>query len=246
MPEISGSVVTAPHLWALTHGVSGGCHGPARCYYCGGACGRDRIHGEPPATLNRFRSDNPPTSKCPSSPYMCRGCQLFRGGVCTAPFLGGGFLDRQKPARWGWLVTTNEARAVSSGSARPLWEVLLQPPCTFFLALRGGAASGPMLQLEAAHANDNVVVSAQTRLHFTIDNTHLVTSVYDLQQAARQDSGLEGGAAALTRLLGPPPEDLIPQHEQSEAVKGIRRGRPPTSSDPREVAARAVVRRSGG
>jgi hypothetical protein len=237
---MSDSPVTAPHLWAMTHGHPGGCMGNFRCHYCGGPCTDELIHPEPAPSVRRFLSGGPEPSRCPSSPYMCKGCAHWRRGACTASFLGGGFLDRQRPFGWGWLVNRSEAKAISSGSARRLWEQLLDPPCTFFLALR--TCSGPAVRLDAQKVNDHAVVSAQTELSFTVDNVEYTYTPYDAMQAVRSGESHMAGVRALVELMGRPPQEFVPESEQPR--DSPKRGRPPMV-DPRETTARSVLRKSG-
>jgi hypothetical protein len=247
-------MLSARDVYATASGFS--LSGPDRCHYCGGACERTTTHNEPvPVLLGRTDTYGVTRKKAewaayPGLPYVCLACQAWRRPRITVPYFGGGIKDGQTARKHAWYCTPGGAWGVGPSSGPKLMERLLSPAARFFLALLEGDEPPDNL-LQCFAVNDNDEIKAETPLHFTVNNVPHTYTVYQLEQAGlrRTTQGLDPGAAALVRILGPVPEHLIAglrrtEEEREAAENGPKeRGRPAVlPEDPRYEQARRTLR----
>ena len=233
------SKLTASRMFAQSLGVE--VTGPGECYYCSGPCLRTTVHGEPPPLLGSRRPPAVP-AKCPSSPYMCPGCQRWKNKRSMTPYMGGGF--ETKPAREGsWWVAPAGSWRLRRESGPDLYKRLAAPPCEFALMLTDPGVEN---HIQLAVVNVNAVVKAETQLYLTLNNQIVEFSTYELYQTARGEvTGLEPGTQALVRFFGPFPKELVPK-EEAPQQESRGRGRPShRDKDPRIDAQKKVLRESG-
>lgn len=236
MPDQS-TPLTAPHLYALSEGVSPS--GADRCYWCGTPCDRVWFKDAPPPQVGVKRTDG---AKCPGNHYVCVGCWLFRRRSITVTHLDGTYRDRQCPLGHSWLITSVNARAVRlPQDGRELIQRLLDPPLRFCLSLLDGKA-GHINRLHSAQVNDLPEVLADTPLLFTLNGIPLTYSVYELGEAMRNGSqGKSPGVGALVYLCGQH-EDLAPAPVVLSTPKG---GRPKDIDRPDGKVTKKPVKVSG-
>ncbi len=248
-------MLTASEIYARSQGTR--CEGKEKCHYCGCPCDQNIRHPEPMPQIGVRRTTGVANQ---SGAYMCVGCQLWNRTRVTAVFLGRGLADGQRVAGHSWWVTPQGAWAVAPHSVQALWEKLLNPPCEFVLALLEAAGEdGRPIEhrLHKCVANVNAVVDAQTELRFTVNESRHDYTVYDLRQAVRGDHEGTPGVAALVRLFGRPPKEMVPKEEHGElpevrerppapSAKGGRPPAPPREPDPRSLLKSDVVTKSGG
>jgi hypothetical protein len=211
--------VTAPELYAISQGRR--CKGPHRCHWCASPCESGVAADDPVHPFVRRAV----FAACPSEPWQCVGCTLFKMRRVTVLHLDGGFTDRQCPEEHSWLITREGAHALDfrdPESVETLRTTLLRPPCEFVLTLRAGAGKN---FLHLAKANVNAEVKADTRLAYTVDGTTFFYTPHQLAAASKDPEkaqGFEAGALDLTGRLGPwasrPAEATPPKRG---------RGRPP-------------------
>lgn len=230
------SQLTASDLFAISCGTTN--QGPEKCYWCASAAPRLWKHEDPPPPLfiRRFN----PNAKCTSSIYQCYGCWRFGWKRLTIPFLGGGFKDGQCLANHSLWVTEEGVWGIRVGETadrEALYEQLLKPPLRFALLL---AVGGEVNYLNKAVANDHVEgVKAETELGFTLNNTVLHYSPYELDAALRGDlQGKSPGVRELVRLLG---EHKLPPKEGARPDK-MDRGRPKPLEDGRQLQKLVAVK----
>lgn len=187
---------TAAEIYARSQGYE--CKGPDRCHWCGSPAERTWLHNDPPPTpFIRTKS----TARVPHSAYECIGCWLWHRQRVTVFFLDGTLRDSQCAMRHSWLLTEQSANAINRSNYSLLYDTLLNPPRRFCLSLLDG--ENYVNRLELIQANDNMEVSADTVLHFTINHIPHSYSVYELEHALRHEPGGKSpGTQALIRLLG--------------------------------------------
>ncbi len=190
----------APALYAIAEGQH--CEGPDNCHWCGSPCSRSLRH-DGPSVVMHVRTD--PTARCPANDFICMGCWLFRRRRVTVHFLRDPRLyrDGQNPMSLSWLITPQKAVVVEPLDFPTLWSVLLNPPSNFALALLGKEKKN-LLQL--GYVNQNETVRADAEMRFTLDNTPLTYTVYELTAMLREPGDINGrspGCRALHELLGP-------------------------------------------
>jgi len=155
---------TAPMLYAMSQGIE--CKGLEECHWCLSPCTRDAIHDEPP---NVPFVKNREMAKKFMSPYVCRGCWLFRRTRITIPFLKEGYKDTQSPRKHSWYITEKGAWAITEEDKQSLYRLLLNPPESFVLSLL--ADNSMINHLHVAEANDLVLpLKGNTVLKFTLNN----------------------------------------------------------------------------
>jgi hypothetical protein len=205
-------------LFARSQGAV--CEGKERCHWCLAPCSRAWPHDDaPPAAYVRSLEG----AKNPTGPYACEGCRLHRRRSCTVWWLSGGLSDRQSLRKTSWWATPEGARAIRKQDHEKLWELLLAPPPTFCLSLLESGRVDNMLH--RCVVNDHKIVTAETELHFTVDNVKHSYSVYELKEACKHGAeGKSPGVLAVVRVLG---EHPLPDEKHVEH----RRGRPPKHED---------------
>lgn len=225
------SSLTAAGIYALSQGAR--CQGTEECHYCGSACGRVLLHGEAiqihlgrPAGGVRLR---------PGNPYVCVGCWHWKRKKLTASFLSGGYKDGATPAAYSWFCTTSMAWALTHECGPKLYECLLKPPETFFLAVLDGDKPPDNL-IQTAIANHQSEPKADQLYRYTINNVIHAYTVYELEQAALHGvEGREPGVQALLRMYGKIPAGLVahvatdpPEDEKRDRGRPIKpeAGRP--------------------
>lgn len=214
----------ASELFAKSQGTV--CSGPWRCYWCGSGCSEDWLHDDGPPVPFLKRNG---LARCPSEPWICVGCFLWRRPRVTVPFLtidnDPPFKDRQCAVNHSWFVTEDAALAIQNPAA--LYQKLLAPPKRFFLSLLSDKEQKNHLQL--CEVNDFPEVRADTPIAFTLDNIKHTYTVYELEEALRSEpTGKEPGVQAIMRTLGP---YTLPPRPQPEK----KRGRPAPEQDGKQT-----------
>ncbi len=151
-------------------------------------------------------------------------------------YLSGGIKDGTTPCKLSWLVTEKAALGLSADCGRELYQTLLLPPNCFFLSI---ITSPEDNLLQCAIGNDLVkgeTATTQTPYQFTINNVTFGYTVYELEQAAaNQTQGHQAGVRELLKLYGPVPKDLV-KHVATVTPQEEKRGRPKLSvTDPRSA-----------
>lgn len=236
------SPLTAAMLYARAQGHE--CTGMFKCHWCGSPCSNHICHDDPPPVP--FQRSNS-TAKFPSEPYVCVGCQCWRWPKMTVVFMDGEYKDGQTAKNHSWFITPGNAWAIKLGKdgqacCEKLYEILIDPPLRFALALRGDEYKVDTL-IQLAIANDPGGILADTPLAFTIDNIPHSYTIYELTEAIRNGPSYYGpGVRALWRLLGEPPAQLkekFPGRTDRDEKKG--RGRPATKQAAKDTAHKVVV-----
>jgi len=222
-----GKNITAPMLYAWSQGIE--CVGLEECYWCKSPCGRSDLHDDPPPVPFRKVTR---LCKKPSSPWICRGCWLFRRQRITVPFLTEGYRDGQSPMKNSWWITDKGAWAIRSEDRQGLYRLLLNPPGTFALSL---LADNELNHLQLMEVNDvNMPLKGETLLKFTLNNVLHTYCPYDLDTVIKtKGAGKEPGVRALLNWLGPyqmSKEELAEQKEREER----QAGRPKVAKSPKE------------
>jgi hypothetical protein len=218
-------------LFALSQGHS--CEGTELCHWCGGPCCRELMHDEPPPLIGVKRVV---PARFAQSPYYCPGCWLWSRKRVTVWYLGSSqFKDLQHAQKHSWYYTEKGAWAVRHNiDHTSLFKILLDPPRTFCLAL---VTPDVPNYLQCHRPNDVSELRADTPLSFTVDNTPLEYTVYELGEALRH--GVEGktpGVRTLIGMLGKWEMEPIPE------VKA-RSGRP--APEPDGKITKKILRVSG-
>lgn len=173
--------------------------GTLNCHWCGGFCERMWFHNEPPA-IPFVR--NPSRAKHPGNPYICRGCYNFQKRSITVKFFDGSLKDHQAPDTHSWWMDKNRATPIRVGiDNHDIYKLILKPPNQFVLSF----LTQPTItnHLHCMEANDLLEIKVGTRLQFTIDNVLYYYSIYELEEALKNESvGKEPGVQALIRILG--------------------------------------------
>ena len=215
----SQGLLCASNLYARSQGRENS--GTSNCHWCASLCERTWAHDDE----QRLPFQRPKVfARCPSNPYICAGCWLWRRLRVPANFLEGGFADSQCALNHSWWITDHGAWAISRwpSSKKALYDLLLHPPLRFCLALLDGENLFQN-QLQQTLCNDMDEMRGDTLLRFTINNVPHTYTVYELEQSIlyHDPEGKEPGISALVRLLG----EYIP--DEDDIVLGKRaRGRP--------------------
>lgn len=194
-----GNVMLATELYAISQRSE--CNGNESCHWCGAPCERSWFHDEPaPYPFVKTHSN----AKRPSSPWICKGCYLFRRQSITVKSISGTSKDRQCPLNHSWWITEKDAISIDKPSYLDLYAILLNPPKRFCLSLIDGTVQN---RIHLAFANDFIGMSATTPIAFTINNVPFSYSVYELQEAIETETtGKEPGVRELIAILGRPCE----------------------------------------
>lgn len=219
------------------------CDGTDHCHWCGSPCHRFHLHDDPPPIIG-IRSKS--GAKYPANAYMCWGCYLFRRERMTVEHLSKlqppdkGYTDGQCPMNHSWFITTSGARIILKKDYPALWQLLLNPPLTFCLALLDPPANN---FVHLFHLNEVMEIKAGTPLKFTINNILHSYTVHELEDALTSKTldGKEPGVHALLRLLGPP---ISSSPSLSESPKVKPKGRPTEEEDPYKKS-KKLIRASG-
>ena len=242
------TALRASDLYALSQGDRN--RGNELCHWCGASTqtGRDRhddkIVGIPGRSKVKFDQagimsggvNNPLKALYPSEPWICRGCWLWRRPRIDVVHLSGNIRPKQSPIRNSWLVSERMAGCVAFADFKKLYDFLLVPCRRFFLSLIREGDKVPN-HLHQAVINDfDRDVQMGDSLSFTLNNTPMTYTPYELEQALRRGpSGKEPGVRALVALLGPcelPEEVITDQHGNPRTYKeGESRGKPPLMGD---------------
>jgi hypothetical protein len=223
----------ASELYALSQGSI--CAGSFECHWCSSPCTADHIHDDLPTHIPFVRSPHP--SKRPGNPYICQGCWLYRRTRLTVNYLSGEWLDRQKPFDHSWLITKTNAWGIRPDDYPELFRFLLKPQCSFVLSLRT-----PDYQfhnyLQLALCNDIAEITANTTLYFTVNNSANSYTIYELEEAIRNDEeGKSPGVRTLLAMHRPPRPTEMNQHRG--------RGRPRKEEEVDHRTVERAVRMSG-
>jgi hypothetical protein len=214
--------------------------GPHECHWCGSKCTDfHRADFVPRQQQDIGIRVNTTFVKRPSSAYECWGCWLWKRKRVTANFLTTGFQDGQWAGNHSWIITETYAKAIRPWDVPALYEILVKPPLRFVLTL---LSNGPILSgilpmsgtpnlLQAAVCNDLVEIRDNTPIYFTLNNIQHYYTVMDLLHDAA-----EPGTQALTRVIGPVPEKLLPEKESEN-------GRPPMV--PKHYPGKQLIAASG-
>ncbi len=189
------------------------CEGKWNCHWCGALCDNRTTHNDPPpGPFQRTKS----TARYPASAYICKGCWLFRRQRVTLYFLDGTFKDGQAVEKHSFILTEDKLNILQMTDYAPLYQLLLNPPKIFTLALltpdpimsgKLNVPVGKVNSIQSMFVNENEEVKGETIFKFTINNIPHSYSVYELEQGIRQGgTGREPGVQALLRFLGTPPE----------------------------------------
>lgn len=221
--------------------------GTERCHWCGAATERGRERHNDPAPGIPMRSQvsfdatgrlsgsavNPLRACCPEEPWICRGCWLWRRERISVPYLSGGMSDRQAPMKHSWFVTDKRSWGVRLADYGKLYELLLAPPRRFFLALLREKDKVPnLLHRAVANVFDRDVLAGDS-LSFTLNNTPMTYSPYELEQALRNGSiGKDPGVRALVSVLGT--YELPPVGKEKADDREGRRVPPKAQGQPEE------------
>lgn len=209
---------TASELYALSQGSK--CTGKEECHWCCAPCNRSELHDDEPLIPFVKKQSS---AKRYSSPYVCKGCWLFRMSRITIFSLSGKLKDRQAPCNHSWLITEDSAKTIQEGEYLSLYPILLNPPLRFVLSLRTSNTPNPIhLQL----VNDLDEIQAETELAYTLNGQPCSYNIYELEEGLKH--GAEGkipGVRTLINLLGP---YALPIDEP----KKKKRGRPGPGDDP--------------
>ena len=207
------------------------CEGPWECHWCGSACKHIWMHDEPPRVIG-MRSTI--FVKKPANPYICAGCWLFRRKSVTINFLSGEYKDRQKICDYSLLMTEDNTFGIRSEDHGLLYEILLQPPLKFCMALLDGEGFKNHIQMMIV--NDLSEIKADTAINYTINNIPHTYTVYELKLALRNNNvGVDPGVLALIRKLG---SYQLPEKEK-------RRGRPPLKEEEEREIDKVLVKKLG-
>jgi hypothetical protein len=236
--------LTASDLFALSQGsINDG--KIFKCHWCGSPCGTDSPHDDvAPIPFVRSKS----TAKCPSQPYICCGCYLWKRPRVSINFLGGTltdekgvernwFRDGQSAQNHSWWITEQGAWAIERLDHPLLWDKLLHPPKRFVLAFKVPEQKN-LLQLLVA--NDPGGIVGDTPLYFTQGGTKYSFSVYELEEAIRYNPTPYGpGVNALFKIMGE-----VPKEVKKKYPKPLERkvdGRPPALPESRSVTKKVIT-----
>lgn len=222
----------ASELFAYAHEAR--CEGPFACHWCSAPCSRTHIHDDYPLPIiapgYRLRS----LARRPSSPFICRGCWLWRRKRVTITYLNGDFKDGQAASKQSWLILPSKgAFALNESCREEVWPFLLKPAKRFCLAFYDGEEN----HLQLMQAVDLIGVTIETPLRYTINNIIHEYTVYDLEQSIKHQEEKTPGVRGLVRMLG-----KLPDAQPVEVKKGRPKGKP-AELDGRQL--QRVVRISG-
>lgn len=221
----------ASELYARSQGEI--CQGNQPCHWCGAPCERLWTHDDPPPIIGVKSTIH---ARHPSSPYICRGCFLFKRPRLTVWFLGGGFKDGKCPRHFGWLITPKGSWAIDSENPSPVYEFLLKPEPVFSLSFL--SEPGITNRLQLTRVNELGEIKADTTIHYTINNIPHHYTIYELESAIRQGAeGREPGVQALLRLLG---DYSLPEASKEPRGKGR-----PSREEKEAHSLRRTISRSG-
>lgn len=99
--------------------------GDERCYYCGAACGRERL-------VKSAAFTGQDSVRRPGSRWQCDGCAACMQESASVRMLAGGTRQRQKVRNYSWVVTAHTARAATKADRAALRRVCLSPPAPPF------------------------------------------------------------------------------------------------------------------
>lgn len=185
--------------------------GYERCHWCGGACDRSWQHDDsPPIPFVKNKNG----AHCPSEPWICVGCMMWRKPRTTIRYHDGTQRDSQCPMNFSWFLTAHDAFALRPNELTKIYPVLLAPPRVFTLSLITNTPN----RIHCMVVNEFAEVTQGSRLTFTLDNMPFEWSPYELEHALRNGAeGKEPGVRTLIGLLGPfelpalPPAEVKPQ-----------------------------------
>ena len=236
----------ASELYAKTQSAE--CKGSFECHWCGAKCGSNWTHDEPAPMIGVKR---PTLAKRYGSPYVCSGCWLYRRRSQTVNFLTQipyretsrmvhPQKDRQRLSNHSWLLTEKGFFGLRfPEDSGELYQFLLKPfPLLFCLSLVEG---GEENHLQLAQVSENFILTAETRIPFTYNNSPHFYTIYELTEAIKTSpKGKEVGVGILMRVLGDPPANLFEVKE--EKPRGRGRPKPPEDS---KTAMRKLIAASG-
>lgn len=237
--------LTGAELFAISQGHE--CKGVQECHWCGSPCENRWRHDDPlPIPFVRTVS----VALRPGSLWICQGCWLWRRQRVTVQRLDGSWQDGQSASKHSWWVTEGAAWVLTKSNKdgtrepikealSPLWEQILSPPSKFFLSLLDGVGVNHVSLVVVNHIPE---LKATTPLSFTINNVKHTYTIYELEEASRnqETNGLEPGVQALIRLLGMPPVSFTPHPEKRTS------GRPRiTAEDNSNQRVKRQIRASG-
>jgi hypothetical protein len=238
-----------PRLFAHAHGQE--IRGPARCHWCGNPCDRLWPHDDlPPLPFTKQKYH----ALCPSEPWVCVGCWLYRRKRVTLRFFSGDFRDGQAAGDHSWLLTEGGFWGLSPYCLKSpqLREFFLKPPLRWALAVRDGREP-PACLIHRTPLNDLPEVQVGSLLRFTINNVEHTYSVFELSQAmAHGTPGKQAGTRELFRLLGeprlkpplPPPPPSVggrPKEPEPAAAVLTRNVQTPPNQGPAPNPARKLL-----
>lgn len=188
----------ASELFAISQNSK--CQGNRECYWCAAPCDETHTHDEP---MPRVILTKIIPAARPASPWICKGCFLFRRPSVSVFNLDKKWVkDRQTASKWSWLITEDECLAITRDTKETFQSFLLSPPARFTLML----LHKPNMEnrLHDAFANDLLTVLEGTEMKFTVDNVPHTWTVANLKHAIiNGPEGVEGGARFLLENFGP-------------------------------------------
>lgn len=199
-------MLSASTLYAATVDPHYVAKGKYRCHWCGTSCEDALRHDDPwPQPFSKTKT----SARCPSEPFVCKGCWLWRRKRITIQWLESGFRDGQAPENHSWWITkdgswTLNKRTLGEGycMGQKMYDLLLTPPTCFCLTLIDGV--GIQNHLHHAVCNNLASVKADTVLGFTLNNIYHSWTVIGLEHALTNGTqGTDPGVQALVRLFGP-------------------------------------------
>lgn len=214
----------ASELYAYSQGSL--CSGTEVCHWCCSPCDRKYMHDDPPPIpFTRSKS----TARKGDSLFVCQGCYLWRLKRITIRFHTGRFQDRQEPCNHSWLITDGDSIVLDPLERSSIYPLILTPPLRFSLSLLSNPKVFNLLQLQKL--NDFQEIKADTLLHYTLDNTPLTYTIYELEEGLRHGAnGKMPGVRALIEHLG---SYTLPEEKRE-------RGRPVKG---KEIKAENIVKR---
>lgn len=197
--------LTAPQLYAMSQNDP--CFGINECYFCASPCTSERTHTQPPP--QPFMPFNRSHVKRLMSPWICRGCWLFRRTRITVDYLSTGANGRaemtkdiQAPMNHSWYITEKGAWAIRLDTDQSaLYEALLDPPLRFCMSLLTGKEQ---THLQIVPVNDCHEIRGDTPLSFSVDGVNYVYTTYELNESLNGKivSDHIPGVRRLIELLG--------------------------------------------
>ncbi len=259
---VESKTLLASELFALSYGET--CKGDQECHWCASPCDKRTMHNDVPPVNIGVRTKLTTFAKRPSSPWICRGCALFRQSSITAFFLSGGLQDRQTPANHSWWMDVKQARAIrlfdpfeivpalKEGQEKKwrdhesLYQMMLKPPIPFCLMLLRPDDSKyappkprPNItenRIQYGVVNDPLVILADTPLIFTIDNAPFQYTVHELEYALTY--GTEGREPAIRTLI----EMVGPYSLPKPVEEVLKQGRPKVEPLPKTILKKPITK----